>query len=211
MNLGELRTRFKTLGGFDLADAKADEILNDRYRVLVARARWRLATIDLGATVTGQVAYALPDEVVDLEQLSVGSIPYTRVGYRTLAEVRAGLRGVIRLSGEGLFAPAFGSDGTDQIELYPAPSEDGAEITGLAALEPATLVADGDTPAIPVDLHDRIVDGAVAVGLALMDERLPEADRFEGRFEDGVTQLARRKNSRVGGGVVRIQVKGYDW
>ena len=206
MNLGELVTALRTEGGTDATVAQAKSWLNDAHKRMVARAKWRMAQISLGTTVTDQAEYALDSDVVDLEGLLVGSAPYERASQRDLWKLKAGNA---TLSGPGgVYAPDFTSAGVRQIELYPAPEVDGTAISGLAALLPATLVADADVPIVPEDFHQALVTGAIAIALERQDERLAEAADFRTRFDQEVEMLRRRGNSLIGSGTVAIQVGG---
>ena len=204
MNLAELLSAVRDQGGFDVTETVATGWINDRHAALVARAKYLQKEVSLGTTVSGQGEYSLPDvaNIVDLEGVLVGSAPYERVGQRYLWERK--FRG-----GTGnVFAPDFTTSGTLQIELYPAPDEDGTAITALAAVQPSALAASEDVPVVPPDFHKVIVDGAMAIGLERIDERLDEADRYHQLFEAGVMELIRRRNSRIGSGPVQIQVAG---
>jgi hypothetical protein len=204
VNLAELLSAVRDQGGFDVTEAVATGWINDRQAALVARAKYLQKEVSLGTTVSGQGEYSLPDvaNIVDLEGVLVGSEPYERVGTRSLWERK--FRG-----GTGnVFAPDFTSAGALQIELYPAPNEDGTAISGLAAVMPDALLAAEDVPVVPPDFHKVIVDGAMAIGLERIDERLDEADRYHQLFETGVQELIRRRNSRIGSGPVQIQVAG---
>ncbi len=111
-----------------------------------------------------------------------------------------------------MFGPAWTSAGVAQIELYPVPEESGLTIIALAASLPPDLTdTDTTTPIIPVDFHRALVEGAVADGLRLIDERIQEAQAFEDRFDAAIEQLRRRKNSRVGQHGQHVLVHGRHW
>jgi hypothetical protein len=94
--------------------------------------------------------------------------------------------------------------------LYPVPDSSGVAITALASIQPPDLSGSME-PDIPVDLHEGLRDGAISTGLRLEDERIPEADSFEGRFVDATNALARRKNSRLNHGPTQILIKNIHW
>ncbi len=201
-------------GGFDTSSTGVSRVtvtgwVLHRYRVMVARSKWRMLRSELGPTVAGQALYTLPDTAVDVEQLYVDSRPYGRVGSSELFELAAG---DLTTGGDGVFGPAWTSAGVAQIELYPVPEESGLTITALAASLPPDLAdTDQSTPIVPVDFHRALVEGAVADGLRLIDERIQEAQAFEDRFDAAIEQLRRRKNSRVGQQGQRILVYGRHW
>lgn len=200
MTLSELTKIVKEQGGFDHSDSVIQGWINDRYRQMVGRSQWRMAQITLGTTIAGTSEYPLPNDVVDLSGLMVGGVTYDRAGQKQLWDLK-------RTGGsQTVFVPDFTSTGTAQIELYPNPSTSGATIEGLAALLPSRLVDAADTPIVPDDLQDALVDGAIATGLRRIDEHLPEADNYEQRFTDKTEELRRRLNSRIGSGPHMIRV-----
>jgi hypothetical protein len=52
------------------------------------------------------------------------------------------------------------------------------------------------------------VEGAIAIGLARMDERFDSAGYFDERFVNAVGRLKRRRNGHVGRGATKIRVFG---
>jgi hypothetical protein len=206
VNLGQYVSGVRAEGGIDASEDVVKGWANERLREMVARSKWRMAEINLGATVAGQARYVVADDVVDIEGLMVGSLPYVPVSRQKLWGIKYGDLSVT--SGRGVFAPAPDSSGVEAIELYPVPDEAGIAIPALVALEPVTLANNSDEPDIPVDLHGYWRDGGLATGLALMDERLAESDRFEARFEQGVEMLSKRKISRFSHGPTQIQIAG---
>lgn len=209
MDFARFKTDLRTLAGVDVDDTVAGQIVNDRYRMMVGRAKWQMQEVDLGATVAGQERYPIGDDIVDLEELLVGGEPYLRVGTRQLYRLKTGR---LRLSWDvsGAFAPAFDSDGVESVGLFEVPETAGDALLGFAAVLPTPL-SGTQLPVVPEDIHPFLRDGCVADGLRLVDERLGEADNLDARFEQGIILLQQRKNSRVGSGPVQIQVRGVHW
>lgn len=207
MTLAQLRSAVKSQGGIDATDAEVDAAVNDRLGVMVAEAKWRMAEVVVGTTVAGQANYSLDDSIVDLKRVRIGQAEYAPAGQTEVWGLKSGRLWLSAGFGEaGVFAPDWTSSGAAQVELYPAPAEDGETIYGLAALKPDTLAADGDVPGIPSDLHDPLADGTVAVFLRRLDERPDLAQVFEDRFQAGIVKLSRRRKSRVGSGPLQIRV-----
>lgn len=210
----EAVTAVRSEAGFDITEARAKEVITQRVREAVARAKWAMQEVSVSSTVADQRLYTLPSDVVDAERVWVvgadgGITEYDRKSPRDLMGLRSGR---LRRTGTGgFFAPNFDSAGVAQIELYPAPENTGDTIYAYAAVQ-ASDIADWavEVTVIPVQFHERIlVDGPVASLLARIDERVAEADRFEGRFEDAVVKLERHKNSRIGSGPQQAAVVGY--
>jgi hypothetical protein len=202
VTLQQLIDAVRTEGGFDVSPEQAKAWILQRYKAMVARAGWRMATVDVAMSVAGESQYTLSDDLVDVRRVLVGGTPYDLISAEEMFDLKSGRR--FKTGVGGLFAPAWDADAGKFVEVYPAPDTDGEAISALAAVEPPDIET-MESPDIPVDLHEYLVDGAIAVGLARIDERLPEADRFEQRFEDGVEKLRRRRNTRVGSGPQAIR------
>ena len=75
---------------------------------------------------------------------------------------------------------------------------------GAAAVRPLRASTSPTTarasPPFPTDFDQALVDGAVAIGLARMDERFDSASYFDARFQDAIGRLRRRRHARVGRG-----------
>lgn len=189
-------------GGFDASEETVATWARDRYRRLLGESQWQRQEFSMGATVAGQARYPLSTFVVDVRKVRVGDAPYERASVEELWDVKYGTASF----STGVFVPGYSELETlESIELYPVPTEGGDEITLLAAVLPVDLGLDTE-PRIPRDFDHVIVEGCIADGLARVDERLPEADRWEGLFAAGVEKLRRRRNSRVGSGPTRIRV-----
>lgn len=181
----------------------------------VGRAKWRKARRALGPTVAGQGTYELPEDVVDVRSLRVdGSKSWTRVSTETLWEYTAGQ---LRQPWPGVFAPEFETvaeggavaDGdAAQVALYPVPTSSGLAIDALCAIMPPAIgaaTAPGTVLPVPEDLAGRLaIDGPIAMGYREALGRMDMAQQYEPRFEQGVQELSRRANARVGHGPVRL-------
>lgn len=210
MTFEEIVAAVADQGGFDTratgsSTSDIEGWVNDAYRKLVVRSKWRKAQVQLGLTVTDQAEYVLPDTVEDIiEGILVDGEPYARTGQETLWRLKSG-RASART---GLWAEDYSSTGQAQIELYPAPDSDDLEIQALAVISPDELSA-AMVPTIPEDFHSALIDGAIATGLRRVDERIAEADSFEGRFLEAIEDLRKRGNAKLSTGPVELQVSGF--
>lgn len=211
MNFQTLKDQVRAQAGIAVDDVTAGIWVNERYRQLSARAFWFSEEVSLGNTVNGQERYSVADDVVRIEELLVGSAIYPAVSTRQLYKLKAGHLALSFTAGTGVFAPTFSATGVESVALFPVPSSSGTAITAFGSVLPAALSAPTDVPVIPEDFHEYIRDGAIATGLALVDERVQEADRFETRYEFGVQQLGRRKNMRMAPSPVRAQLAGENF
>lgn len=193
-------------GGFDVSRTTALSWAQNRLDRANRRAEWKKKTVSLGNTVADQAEYSIPSEVLVLKDVYIGTRPYVRVGPDRLAALKHA-----EYSADYVYAPDWTTGAVEQIEFYPVPSTSGDAITGVAVVSADTL-ADSATEitAIPVEFHEEVlVDGSIATGLARLDERVGEADRFEARWEDAVERLRRLKVSRIGSGPSQFKVVGW--
>jgi hypothetical protein len=211
VTFAELYAAVRDQGGFDSTSTGSSQAdiagwINQAYTRLVVRSKWRKAQVVIATTVADQAEYTLPATVEDIEEgILVGTEPWSAVGQETLWRLKNGNA----TADGGVWAGDYDDAGNPQIELYPAPDEAGVEVSALAVLKPVPLAVDADTPIVPEDFHDAIVDGAISTGLRRINERIGEADSFEARFREEVEGLRRRGNSRLSTGPVQVQVGGY--
>lgn len=206
MTLQEAITRTKSEGGIDRTDAEVQVWILDRVRTMVADSMWRLQEASFGVTVAGTSRYAVPADVVDLKFIYIGTGRYDEISPWEMREVKTG-RGSI-VGDQGVYALVANSSSVEYIDFHPIPTQAGLAITGFSSMALGTVNLSDQLP-IPADVHRYAVYGGIAEGLAVTDERLPEADAFEARFEQGVQKLTRRRMSRSGSGVQQIRVGGY--
>lgn len=198
-------------GGFDTSSTGIDRAtvsgwVSERYKDLVVRAKWRMAITTIATTVSGEANYPLDDAIVEVDEIKVGGVRYSAVGVEEMWDIDSALL-ELKPGFGGVFAPTYDDQGNTSIRLNPQPVTAGTVIAGLVVLQPAPFQdASSFTPAIPADLHRKLVDGAIAEGLAKVDERLNEAGFYEGRWEQTVDALSRRKRSRVSQPVTRLRV-----
>lgn len=199
-----LVSQIKTEAGFDITDDQALRWLNARHRKMLARSHYLKARVSLGTTVAGQAYYPFDSDIVEIYDLDVGGVSYTRIG-RDDADSAA--RGRLRIT--RAFYPDHDATGATRITLYPAPSTGGVAIEAYAAIQPPDLTLT-DYPKVPVDFQDALVEGAIATGMARDIEQVAVADRFEARFDAACQELRRRAAGRVRGDVVQMRIVGIN-
>lgn len=214
----DIVTAVQVQGGFDSSAADVSTAvvqgwINEVYREVVAESRWMTAVETLATTVAGTAAYDLPDSVVDVLQLALADSSGSPGDWQPvgLEDLWALQRGDLALRGcGGVFAQTAKADSTKQIQLFPVPTVGGALITAMVALVPSDLV-NGVTPAIPADLHGRLIDAAIGLALLRIEKRPDLAQPLDARKQEMKDLLVRRRNSRAGSGSTRIRVQGYDF
>ena len=192
-------------GGFDTAQAPRTMVLgwlNEVVSELIARSKWRRASVAVGTTVIGQSEYPAPSNIVEADTLRVGTAKASRVDSEQLEDLQNGDWSVY--PGHTVFAPYFSADGnTEGFEIFPTPSTAGLEIKALSAVVGATLADDSnEVTAVPADMHGRVVTAAIGLGR----ERLYATPADESLREGMVTALRERRNARLGGGVQQLMV-----
>lgn len=179
----------------DVTDDQAYVWLLDRARIMNSAAQWLVREGTISGT--GVLEYRLPADCVKTEAVLIGGLPYKRV---TLSEMDAAL--AASTTGR-LYTDGVDQLGTNSIAITPL----------LADGKTATLryLADvpndrSGSPPFPLDIHSALADGAIATGLARMDERFDSAGYFDARFNDATARLRLRRNSHVGRGPVPLRV-----
>jgi hypothetical protein len=182
-------------------DASDDVIfgwLMDRSRVLNAEAAWLLKTAVVTTDGTSR-AYPLPADAIWIEAVTLGATPYQRSTMHALD----GWYSTGVASPVGLYADGADELGTPLLQIYPDVAGD------------LTVRYVGDVPEqrtlpspFPADFDEALVEGAIAIGLARMDERFDSAGYFDERFVNALGRLKRRRNGHVGRGATKIRVFG---
>jgi hypothetical protein len=180
----------------DVSDDQAYQWCLERARVLNAEAAWLLDEIGFVAS-DGQTEWAPPSEWVKLEAVTVNACPFRRSTPGQMDYARS------TYSTRRLYAEGVDETGARFIEFNP-PLSTGNEVTVrfLADVPDDRL----GSPPFPSDLQAIIADGAIAVGLARMDERFDSAAYFDAKFADGIQRLKRRRHSHVGRGGTPIRL-----
>lgn len=178
---------------FDVTQARAVAVLNDRLQDMVARSTALRAIKSLGTTVVDQASYTLDPTVVKV--LKVYTVDGTDT---TTYEGSSTLEDFIDLTADNaetcgnLYVTEPDADSsvtTENLRLYPAPDTAGLTITGLVALRPAVLTyASATALPIPTDSQDNLKEGAKAV-LYREEGREDLAATPDGKYEQGIREL----------------------
>lgn len=182
-------------------------VVNEKQREMLAFSEYRGATPSLGATVAGQVQYALDDpKVASYRLLRVGTRMFQRVNTETLWNLQDPYSSVVLRGSGGVFTLTYGDDGAQFVELYPEPDAGQVvEVLDFAWVADA-VYGDGTLLAIPDDLFSKLLSGCRAYLYREVDERQDLAQMEEEDFQAGVRELGARKRRKVGGGPSRMRV-----
>lgn len=174
--------------------------LLDRARVMNAETAWIWGEVELDPPIDADGRYyALPEEVVWVEAVLAGGKPYQRSTLHALDARWAGDTGnTAPIYADGLNV----SQAQGGLQIHP-PTYSTLVVRSVADVEDAGPTG---TPPFPTDFDQVLVDGAVAIGLARMDERFDSATYFDQRFAAGVGRLRRRRNAHIGRGPTAIRV-----
>lgn len=216
MQTDDMIAAVRDQGGFDTTSLATSQTvilswLNARYRELAAESGFIKGVRNIGPTVAGQKEYALPDSIVRVTRLRVGtSRPFAPMVLDDLWELHAG-QATLESGTDGAFAGSWDAEGVESVTIYPEPSADDAGLTieTVCVVLPTPLAAGGTGPDVPEDFHESIVDGAIAMGLLRDDGSAALAQPFEERFQAAIVRLKKRATSRVGKGPVQARVSGY--
>ena len=180
----------------DVDDLTALGWLVDCAPIMNAEAGWNLNVSTYTGDGNENAFTTYP--CVRIEAVLVDNQPYRR---RTLSQMDAAVAGGSSRQIYTELAGAFPA-----VLVNPTPRSGGAiEVRWIEDVaypdDPTT-----QTPGFPSDLVSCLADGAIATGLARMDERFDSAGYFQARFTDATTRLKHRRNSRVGRGPVPIRL-----
>lgn len=222
-------------GQFDVSQADAVAVVNERLARMVTEAKSLRAVIAIGTTTATTSRYALPanvaqvyklvltdgdtfpeDDTLPLDDTVPGSNANVYEGEVTIEDLWNVSVGTATIGWDhNVFAIEPNADedmNTESVRLYPAPTTSDLGILALVALRPNVLTyASATALPIPVDLHSALLDGARA---ELYDDegRQDEAAKMELSFAQGTKDLLRGVNSRGrGSGAHRMRVSGYDF
>lgn len=206
-------------GTFDASQEQALRWLNERQRLMVARARNFRKTLSIpGGVVYGQSSYLLPPGILEILQITVGGIVYGNARHNDYAE---GERGWVWLGGEGGIAGRDDdSAGAQYVRLFPVPAqgstglqpEEGAAISLYVAAQAPTLTIDNEgTVVVPDEYLSGLISGAIATGLLRVENRPDLAKPHEELFDAACQELLRATNRRFRGtGPAQVRVKGIN-
>lgn len=175
--------------------------LLDRARVMNAEARW-LYTQDhatISSIADGRY-WNLPTDLIWLEAVIVAGVPYQRSTPKALDARWAGDTG----NTSGIYALGQGLS----LQLHPGHIVDPLVASDVQIHCVLDVEDTGQLgmPPFPNDFDQALVDGAVAMGLARMDERFDSASYFDAKFAAAIERLKRRRHGMVGRGATQIRV-----
>lgn len=204
--MGDLADELVSIIGFGVTDAKALEWINAAQKLMIARAKAMRRTLD-GITTDGTGTVETPLSVVELYWVRIDGVSYQKVPRDTMEALRAD---DAVLSFPGLaYAVEADTSGVPTFEVYPAPDA-GLDVECFAAVVPDGQVA-ADTPHIPDEYVDALVEKGAARGYAYVPEQLGAADRFEARFDATCQEYSRRVARQWrGSGPTQIRVVGLN-
>jgi hypothetical protein len=197
--------------GFDNTDTEILGWVDERQKEMVAAARARRKSVSAGPTVAGQGNYTLPEGIVEIFNVRVGTGVLGPLYTRASASVHAAYeQAALSYDGAGFFVPWATNTGTDQFWLVPYPTEAGHTIFIESAIEAETLAL-ADDLFIPDQFVRYLRYGAMATGWDVNAEEGNTSDRYEARFEQGVERYRRWVARRFrGSGPAQIRVKGLN-
>lgn len=195
---------------FDVTSDAALAWLDRRHKKMVVRARAYRKSVSVGPTVSGTSDYALPTDLVEVLEVSVGGLPYGRGTHTDLAY---GAQGWLVLDGiGGIVSSEETASGGAEIALYPTPTTNGTAITVRGVFRPASLTVGVDTTIlVPDEFLDSLVSGAIATGLARQEYRPDLAQSFEQDYESACEEWRRQLRRRYrGAGPTPIRIRGVN-
>lgn len=206
----------KIVAGFDVTQQQAVDAANERLSTMVTKAESLRAIISLGTTVASQQSYSLASNVVKVFKVWIDFTAGTQTydGAATIEEFIDLAANLATTNGNWYVTePDADADmNTENLRIWPAPSEAGKTINGLVALRPATLTYTSNTTIpIPIDQHPALLDG-VRAELSEGEGRQDQAPLWEQSYAAGIEEIKEEENSRAkGSGHHRMRMRGYDF
>lgn len=204
MNLGQLRTSVKeNLGilandGF-FTDTMLNGFINKALRKIDSEHEWPWNQVtDTLATVNNQEYVSLPAGWTKTIALTINENDSLEAV--SLASLRS-------LGTSGIGMPTQFAIQSDKIYIRPVPNDVFSFTHDYMVTEP-TLTADGNTPRLPEQYHDAIVDLACFYG-ALKAKEMGMADRFQDAYTHWISIM--RKDVRRMTSAPSIYVRPGSW
>ena len=214
MLASEMVSAVKTQAAFDtsgsnVTDATVLSWLNFKYRDFCVQAGWFKEIIEIGPTVANVATYTIPAAVSEIKAMQIGGQPEAlRVSVEQMWALRSASAWLTEPV-NGAYAPSFDAAGAQAVGIFPTPTAAGTSLQALVISMPADLTTSPDTtPVIPLDFHEQIVNGAIAMGYLRTDARADLAAPYDAMFEAALQRLKRRAIVRVGQGPVQFPVRG---
>lgn len=200
--LDDLRSRF------DADQSKLLRSLDGAHKLAVARSRVSRGRVTVGP-VTGAAEYPLPD-VLAVRYVMVGGYIWTQADETDIPALTAGDESV--LGPGGVFAPGV-SDGVEQIQLYPPPTDTTETVEVVGVLRAPALTVDGVDGAtttsdllVPDEFQSALVEGASPAWYR-RDERPDLATDAQQVFDAAVEELRRQVRRRFDTGPRRVRLQ----
>lgn len=195
----------RILAKFDCDQATAVLIANERQARMVAESHFRLQETTIGMTAVGVSDYALAENIENVAMLQLGADtqPYVRASPREMADIRSGRAFVD--DAPGAFAIHADASGVKQVRINPTPTVAGTSLIAWTTVDaPDTVYGTGLALVVPRAVHMYLLDGCLASGYELVEDRVDLAAPFEQRYEAGIEKLRRYKNARLGSGTTNV-------
>lgn len=189
MLVSEIATRVKrTFGdeaGVQIADADIIRWVNDAMRE-IAIAADLMQTLASTALISSQNSYALPPDILTLRSVRYNGIKLTPLSPSEFEEYIDSTASIYPTG-----RPTHFSVYATSIQLYPAPDNNavtGGSLQIFYTRRPLETTTTNDTPELPVQYHNRIVEYCLQQAYEL-DENWGAAQAKAQQFEKGVNEL----------------------
>lgn len=198
-------------GDLDVPEPRVVRRLSDAHGLMCARSKCFRRKVSLGTVVEGQSDYAVPAEVVEILEVTVGGVPFAAGRHSDIAQSVQHWLWLTVPTGSGFAAADHDTAGAAKLGLFPAPSASGAEIVVYAVCRPAPLVSGEDAGLkIPPEFHPHLVEGAIAMFLRRTEGRHDQAQPFDERFANACVELQRQTARRFKVGPREARLRGIN-
>lgn len=202
MNLGDLKTQVKRIFGDEsevqLTNADIVRWANNAQVHFIMNNEGILEVTSFANSVIGTQEYTLPTNLLVLDSVSYkqgSQLSYYTLYGKSLQEFDEYLNGWDGAAfGNG--APAYFHKYANKLRLFPIPDENGTNnIKIYYRKRPTTLVNDGDTPEIPEEYHNAMVDYILQRAF-FMDEDYEASQLAANSVQNDLNANSERENWR---------------
>lgn len=206
MNLGQGLTRASTFQGLDLTEAEFRELWNEARERFALRTKYPRKVAEIGPTVSGQEAYAWPEDLLLPLKLSVAGRPWGSSDPTTIEQIR---QGELTFCDVGLWFDEADEEGQRTLRLYPTPEgEQTLVLEWVFRPAPASEAADEPTE-FPEVFHDGLLYEAAAIAFEGSEDNIEFGNYYAQKAEGRARELMAYDNlRRSGGGVFRVPILG---
>lgn len=197
MDASQLAARVNAINGLDLSGPETYSLLSEGARELNRRAQYARRTPNIGPTVPGQAAYALPADFVLPIRVTLAGSPIPATDAESVAEYAANK---MILGVDSVWYITDDDAGAKHLYLYPAPGPIPVPLTMEFVRRPPDLENPTDAPTwLPEEFHPYLIHYVGREYFRGIEDDPEMGQLHADQFDQGVSQLAAFRIMEVNG------------